>query len=170
MLTLTRIRSARAKSTRAHTGWRGQRLITVLVALCAGTLLGGCRTHRILVVDSEPRGALVRFDGEVLGRTPLEYEFQHYGPRRLTLYLPGYGTWSERVYLKTPWYSYFPLDFLTEVLIPMGLTHRRSFHIELEPDVGDDGGTTPATDCFVRRAAAVRRAEMDESQGDGDRP
>ena len=80
------------------------------------------------------------------------------------------------MYLKTPWYSYFPLDFLTEVVIPMGLTHRRSFHIELEPDVGDDGGATPATDGFIRRAAAVRRAESDSSagdegdEGDGNRP
>ncbi|MEE8469616.1 MAG: PEGA domain-containing protein [Planctomycetota bacterium] len=151
-------------------------MVTLLAVFVALTLVGGCRTHRILVVDSEPRGALVRFDGEVLGRTPLEHEFQHYGPRRLTLYLPGYGTWSERVYLKTPWYSYFPLDFLTEVLIPMGLTHRRSFHVELQPDVGDEGGTTPATDGFVRRAAAVRRAESEAhagdtgETGDGDRP
>ena len=159
--------------TRSGSAWSVQRGVSMFAVFVALTLVGGCRTRRILVVDSEPRGALVRFDGEVLGRTPLEHEFQHYGPRRLTLYLPGYGTWSERVYLKTPWYSYFPLDFLTEVLIPLGLTHRRSFHVELQPDAGDDGGATPATDGFVRRAAAVRRAESEAhagDTGDGDRP
>lgn len=120
-------------------------------------LLVGCRTTRVMAVTSDPPGALVRLDEEVIGRTPLEHEFLHYGRRRLTLYLPGYLTWSRRIEPKAPWYSRFPLDFVTEVLVPLGLTHRYDYQAVLIEDTGvDASGTAPAIEGYVQRTTAVR--------------
>ena len=125
-------------------------------------LLPGCRTTRVMEVTSDPPGALVRLDEEVIGRTPLEHEFLHYGRRRLTLYLPGYRTWSRRVEPEAPWYSRFPFDFVTEVLIPLGLTHRYAYEAVLVEDTGDDpSGTAPAIDGFVERAVEVRSRRIE---------
>ena len=120
--------------------------------------LGACRTHRILEVTSNPPGALVRLDEEVVGRTPLEHEFQHYGRRRLTLYLDGYRVWSERLRLTPPWYSRFPLDIVTQVLVPMGLTDRHRIDVRLWPDTGSAHETRAEVESFVERATALRRA------------
>lgn len=130
--------------------------------LAALSSLAGCRTTRVIEVTSNPPGALVRLDEEVIGRTPLEHEFHHYGRRRLTLYLPGYLTWSRRVEPKPPWYSRFPLDLLTEVLVPLGLTHRFAYRATLLEDTGvDETGVAPATQAFVERAVDVRRSRIE---------
>ena len=131
--------------------------------LVASTLaLSGCRTRRVMEVTSDPAGAVVRLDEEIVGETPLEIQFTHYGRRRLTLYLPGYRTWTRRVEPKRPWYSVFPLDFVTEVLLPLGLEHRHPYHAELQPDTGAVEETgEPATDAFVERAVEVRAARRE---------
>lgn len=126
--------------------------------LCGAFLLCGCRTRRILAVESVPPGALVRFDEEIIGHTPLEHEFVHYGKRRLTLYLPGYHTWSERLDLDPPLRARFPLDVIWELIIPLGRTDRRLYHVELQRDRGEDGEDDVRVDIFLERAWARREA------------
>ena len=129
-------------------------------ALLASCALVSCRTTRTLEVTSDPPGATVRLDEEVIGQTPLEYPFDYYGRRRLTLYLPGYRTWSRRINLKPPWYSRFPLDFVTEVLLPLGIDHRYPYDATLREDTGIADGGEPAIEAFVQRAAEMREAEQ----------
>lgn len=127
--------TARAQRASAH-GAAGPASRARLWMLLLGTLLSSaCATRRILSVESEPPGAQVRLDDELIGRTPLEYDFEHYGGRRLTLYLGGYRTWSAPLELERPWHARFPIDLITEVLIPMGLTDRHHVSVELEPDL-----------------------------------
>jgi regulator of sigma E protease len=84
---------------------------------------------------------VVRLDEEVIGTTPLEHEFVHGGQRRLSLYLPGYRTWSQRVDLEMPWYASFPFDLITEVRGQPVKTMA-----ELKKRIGDNRGeTVPVT-------------------------
>ncbi len=132
----------------------GQRHLALLLACLLPGLLGACRTQRILAVDSVPAGALVRFDEEIIGKTPLEHEFVHYGQRRLSLYLPGYQTWSEPVDLTPPLRARFPIDILTELLLPLGHTDRRSYQIELIADTGESPRQDVNAEEFFERAWA----------------
>ena len=128
-----------------------------LASIVLASVATGCRTHRYLVVTSDPPGALVRLDEEVVGRTPIDVEFEHYGRRRLTLYLSGDRTWSRRIRPHRPWYSRFPMDFFTEVLPPLGLEHRYPYHAVLVEDTGgEEVSGAPAMEGFIGRATALR--------------
>ena len=93
--------------------------------------LAGCRTRRYLEITTNPPGAEVRLDDERVGITPVKVPFEHFGVRRVTFYKPGYQTTSRRIKLRAPWYARFPLDIVSEVLLPMGLRDRRKVHQEL---------------------------------------
>lgn len=131
-------------------------MLRTALLLLALLVLGGCRTRRYLEVTSTPPGAEVRLDDESIGHTPLRIPFEHYGTRRLTFYLPGYRTLSERIHLAAPWYARFPLDVLMEVLLPVGLTDRRKFHQELVPGVEIMG--LPSLRSVIERASVLRQS------------
>lgn len=133
-----------------------------LVALLS--TLAACRTTRTLRITTEPEGALVRLDEEVIGRSPLEHEFVHGGQRRLSLYLPGHRTWSRRIDLEMPWYSRFPMDLLTELLIPLGLDHEFEVDVRLTVDTREELGEEPALGAYLERALELRASERVEAQ------
>ena len=124
-------------------------------ALCA-LALGACRAERRLIVETRPPGAQVRLDDELVGHTPLDLAFEHYGDRRLTLYRHGYHTHSEILELGQPWYSQFPLDLITEVLLPFGWKDLHQVRIPLEPESGNV--SRPDLDSVLLRAESLRRA------------
>jgi hypothetical protein len=126
----------------------------VLVALALG--LGACAVRRELVLTSEPDGAEVRIDGEPAGRTPLKVPFDHYGTRRFTFYLDGYVTDSQVVDIAPPWYGYFPLDIVSEVLLPFGWRDRHRVHADLLPGTG--AIPPPDLESVLERAEQLRRA------------
>lgn len=130
---------------------------------CMGLALMGlaaCAASRVLAVDSEPPGAIVRLDEEIIGQTPLEYEFLHYGVRRITLYLAGYETWSQRVEIARPWHARFPVDIFTEVLFPIGTKDRHELSVELLPD--EPSVAPPDIDALLERAYELRRSTPGE--------
>lgn len=122
-------------------------------------LLSGCRGDRILRIESIPPGATVRLDDRVIGRTPLEIDFEHYGQRRLSLYKETYRTYSERLDLRAPWWARFPIDLVTEVLLPLRLDDVREQRIILSADVGESEATV-ATQEFVEHALKARAGDM----------
>lgn len=126
---------------------------------CGWFVLAGCRAVRELRVSSEPSQAEVRLDGERVGTTPCFVPFEHYGTRRLTVYLPGYRTYSERVELTPPWYGRFPLDVFSEVLFPFGWRDIREVHVPLA--TGGDLLLEPDLPAILRRADALRHAGPD---------
>lgn len=119
-------------------------------------LLSACRTHRYLEITTEPPGAEVRLDDQAIGTTPVRVRFEHYGTRRVTFYKQGYRTQSERIKLSPPWYSRFPLDIVTEVILPLGLTDRRSFHRDLVP--GEEVMSLPSLRSVIDRANVLRQS------------
>ncbi|MDA1264880.1 MAG: PEGA domain-containing protein [Planctomycetota bacterium] len=119
----------------------------------------GCRTKRTLIVDSVPEGALVRLDEEVIGTTPLRHEFTHGGRRRVSIYHPGHRTWSQVVDLEMPWYARFPMDVLTEVILPLGIDHEFAFEVPLVRDTLEESSDAPAIEGYLTRARALWAAE-----------
>jgi hypothetical protein len=123
-------------------------------------LLGGlasCAAERTLFIDSNPPGALVRLDDTIVGTTPYQQNFDSYGTRRVTLYREGYRTASQLIVLQPKWFARFPLDLISEVLLPFGWKDPHEVKIDLEPESGSV--TSPDLDAVLRRAEGLRLAE-----------
>ncbi len=103
-----------------------------LLRLAALSLaLVSCQATRTLRVTSEPSQAEVRLDGVRVGTTPCEIPFEHYGVRRVGLYLSGYRSYSRSVEIEPPWYGQFPFDIVSEVLLPLGWNDTHVVHVKL---------------------------------------
>jgi len=95
-------------------------------------LFSGCVERKITIL-SDPPGANVWLDGEKVGETPVNVPFSFYGTREITLYKKGYQLFSTMESISIPIYEYFPLDFMSEFLIPFYLTDDHSFLYILKP-------------------------------------
>ncbi len=126
----------------------------IFVPLLALAALAGCRGERTLSLTSTPLGAEVRLDDQRIGVTPVKVAIDHYGTRRLTMYRAGSRLYSEPLELKAPWWSYFPIDVFTEVLNPVQLHDRQTFHVDLQPATGVEAD--PVTASFIEEAIRVR--------------
>jgi hypothetical protein len=127
-----------------------------LLLLATAALSTGCAAERTLRVTSEPLGAEVRVDGELRGATPVDVEFAHYGTRRVVLRRDGYGTATLRVALEPPWYARFPVDLVSEVLLPIGWKDQHAVHAVLLP--GEDKLALSTLRSVLDRAEMLRRA------------
>ncbi len=101
-------------------------------AAVAVGLLCGC-VERIVAVRTDPPGATLSVDGETVGRTPCEVRYVWYGTREIVVEHRGYRPVREMLPLRPPWWQIFPLDFITDVLIPFTLTDRVEVEYVLEP-------------------------------------
>ncbi|MBI5366881.1 MAG: PEGA domain-containing protein [Planctomycetes bacterium] len=106
--------------------------VLALVALLACAGLSGC-VDRKIEVESDPPGADVWVDGKHLGKTPIAIPFTYYGGRDLRLEKEGYQ--SIRVLHSTtpPVFEYFPVDLVSECIIPFNLHDVKSLRFDLEP-------------------------------------
>ena len=103
----------------------------ILVALCAPALTG-C-VERRFVITSDPPGALVLRNGQPLGATPVDDHFTYYGDYDFTLIKEGYETLQVKQHVNTPYYEYFPIDIVSEILVPFQIQDVRRFCYKLEP-------------------------------------
>ncbi len=139
----------------AVAGFRASAVLAIVAWLVMST--SGCAVKRELVITSDPPGALVRLDDTVVGTTPYKARFEAYGTRRITLYHTGYRTLSQVEDIDPPWYGVFPLDVVSEILIPVGWHDRHEFDYHMEPESGTV--TAPDLDQVLLRAEALRLAE-----------
>ncbi|MEO0651448.1 MAG: PEGA domain-containing protein [Planctomycetota bacterium] len=122
----------------------------------AAALLSSCAAKRTLTITSDPAGAEVRIDDVIVGQTPLVLPFFHYGTRQVTFYLEGYLTESFDVDVEPPWYARFPMDFVTEIFVPVGWSDNHRVHADMRG--GDELRTMPALQSVLERAEVLRRA------------
>ena len=129
--------------------------LLLLACLLLGGLVG-CAADRSLILTSEPPGADVWVDDDRVGVTPVKVEFFHYGTRRVTMRMEGYGTFSQKLEVSPPWYGRFPIDIVSEVLLPIGWDDHHPLHVVLER--GEDDLTLPTLRSVLERAETLRRA------------
>ena len=118
------------------------------MVLSAG-LLAGC-VERRYVITSDPPGAIVYKSGQPLGATPVDDHFIYYGKYDFMLVKEGYETLRVEQDIPTPWYEVFPLDFISENIVPWPITDVRRFHYQLQPR------QQVQTDQLLREADALR--------------
>ncbi|MCA9004234.1 MAG: PEGA domain-containing protein [Planctomycetaceae bacterium] len=107
-------------------------LLALLVLLAITQ--SGC-VHRRMTIRSIPAGALVKVDGDEIGYTPVSVDFTYYATREITLTKDGYETQTVMQKVKTPWYQVFPLDAVSDNLLPFEVTNRHEFTYQLQPKV-----------------------------------
>ena len=147
--------SASARFMRGVVSGRASRiLLPMLLAASAG-----CAAQRTLSVVSDPPGATLRIDDRIVGPTPYTEKFSEYGTRRITLYKAGYHSRSEVVELRAPWYATFPIDLVSEILLPFGWKDPHLVKLQLEAVKGEV--TMPDLTPVLERAQALRLAGPD---------
>lgn len=114
----------------------------VCVFVCAALALNslGCVT-RTLIINTDPPGAQVFVDNELIGESPVEMEFTHYGTRKIVIEKRDFDgkleyereTVSARI--SPPYYQVFPLDFFTDVLTPWNIEDEHVLRFKLRPKV-----------------------------------
>lgn len=102
----------------------------VAIASCALLLtLGGCVERRV-VVTSEPSGARVWLNDEVIGVTPCEAGFTYYGKYDVRLALDGFEPVHEGREMKAPLYEY-PIVDLAATAVPVTFESVNEWHFVL---------------------------------------
>ncbi len=105
---------------------------TLLVAsLAAVTMLGGCVERRVKVT-SEPSGARVWLNDEMIGTTPCQAGFKFYGKYDVRLALDGYEPIHEGRTMKAPIYEY-PIIDLAANAAPIDFESVNEWHFVLSP-------------------------------------
>ncbi len=111
----------------------GARLTLGWLLLLLILLTSGC-VRRRLTVRSNPSGAMVYFDKQPIGTTPVSTPFVYYGPyREIEVAKGGYKTEKVKHKLHPPWWQYPGLDFVTENLWPWEIRDERVVDIQLQP-------------------------------------
>ncbi len=85
-----------------------------------------------MTIRSEPPGAQIMINDEVIGVTPHAYDFEWYGWHRITLTKDGYERLDDHVNLKAPPYLWIPFDLAAE-LLPMTIRDDQAFSYHLAP-------------------------------------
>jgi len=135
----------------------GSRLRGVLACACAALIVwnAGC-VERKLLIRSEPSGAPVSIDERQVGSTPVEYEFSHYGTRRVRVGpvrdekdAVVFAAREQMVKITPPTSQKFPLGFFWEVLWPGTVVDEHAVTVTLEPPA-DEYGEDVAQDVMKR--------------------
>ncbi len=114
------------RKQRGYHGWL--RVATALTLLGASSCV-----ERRMTVRTDPPGALVEIDGEVVGFSPVSMSFAYYAPRKIKITHDDYETLTVIQEVPPPWWDNWLTEFFTENLWPFTLRDEREFHYVLEP-------------------------------------
>ncbi|WP_231612567.1 PEGA domain-containing protein [Novipirellula galeiformis] len=141
--TLTPLHSANANHTRlVHLLW-----IAFLALLSLPSM--GC-VRRRMTVRTNPPGATVSVDNQMIGTSPAASSFVYYGTREFRIEKDGYRTETIRRRFNPPWYQMPGIDFISETLWPGDLRDERIIDVELVPK------TLEPTPDILQRADSLR--------------
>ncbi len=94
---------------------------------------------RTLTIRTDPPGAQVFVDDKLIGESPVEMKFTHYGIRKIVIEKRDYDGKliyeRETVFAKVspPYYQVFPFDFVTDVVVPIDIKDKRVLSFKLRP-------------------------------------
>jgi len=109
----------------------------------------GC-VRRRMTVRTNPPGAVVSVDNQLIGTSPAASSFVYYGTREIRVEKDGYRTETVKTRINPPWYQYPGLDFISETLWPWEIRDERIIDVELVPQVLE------TTDQVLGRADQLR--------------
>lgn len=101
------------------------------LAICVAC--SGC-VRRRLMVRSNPPGASVYVDKQLIGTTPAASSFTYYGTREIEVVADGFRTEKVLRTLSPPWYQLPPFDFFSETLWPGEIRDERIIDITMVPE------------------------------------
>jgi len=104
-----------------------------------------------MTVRTNPPGAVVYVDDYEIGTAPVSVDFTYYGTRKIRLVKNGYETLTVMQPVGAPWYEYFPVDFVSENLIPGKIRDNRTLDYQLVPE-----RVVPSEE-LLERAEGLRR-------------
>ncbi len=119
-----------AHSTRSRLALTTLLLLLPLVVL--PLMATGC-FHRALDIRTNPEGATVSVNGEVVGPSPVVVPFDFYGIFHVVARAEGHLSSRVAYDAESPWYSSFPLDIVVELLLPWAVDDVHRIDLELEP-------------------------------------
>jgi hypothetical protein len=105
---------------------------SAFVLLGLAVLPLGC-VRRTMTVRTEPEGARVLLNDEVVGTSPVTVDFTWYGDYDVTCRKDGYETLHTHHRIKPPWYQVPPFDFFAEGFTPFTLHDKQEMSFTLEP-------------------------------------
>ncbi len=108
------------------------RLNFLFIVAILGLMLTGCMQRR-LTVRSNPPGALVYIDDVEVGLSPVSIPFTYYGTRTIRLEKDRFKTVEIQQKINPPWYQIPPLDFISEILVPVEIRDEREVKVDLQP-------------------------------------
>jgi hypothetical protein len=130
----------------------------VSFALFAGLVATGTAcVERILQVRSDPAGATVFINGKEVGTTPLDHPFSFYGTVDVMLRARSCLAYRELKSLSPPWYELFPIDFFSEILVPVQLKDVHTVEVAMTPA---SAGESEAQQVELEKKAAELRAAL----------
>jgi hypothetical protein len=106
------------------------------------------------MVRSNPPGAMVYIDNQLIGTTPCATNFVYYGTREVRLVKAGYETYTVNQPIPAPWYEIPPLDFVSENLVWKKIQDFRTVTYDLKPQ------TVVPTEQLLGRAEELRRSTL----------
>lgn len=121
----------------------------ILLCAIAAIATTGC-VRRRMQVRTNPPGATVSVDNQVIGTTPAASSFTYYGTREFRIEKDGFRTETIRRKFKPPWYQWPGLDFISETLWPGEVRDERIIDVQLVPR------ELAPTDEIINRADALR--------------
>ena len=104
-----------------------------VLAVAAGTGCNGVR--RRLTIRTDPPGATVWVNDQEIGRTPISHNITYSGTYKIRLAMEGKKTKTVMYAVKTPWYLWPGVDFISENLVPGELRDQQICDERLEPDL-----------------------------------
>lgn len=127
--------------------------LSLLAFAFAPLMMVGC-VRRRMTVRTNPPGATVSIDNQVIGTAPAASSFVYYGTREFRIEKDGYRTETIRRRISPPWYEFPGLDFVSETLWPGEIRDERIIDVELVPKTLE-----PSTD-VVQRADSLRTESL----------
>ncbi|MBO7725002.1 MAG: PEGA domain-containing protein [Thermoguttaceae bacterium] len=108
-------------------------LFGAVFLLLTGTGCNGVR--RRLTIRTDPPGATVWINDQEIGRTPISHNVTYSGTYKIRLAMEGKKTKTVMYAVKTPWYLWPGVDFISENLVPGELRDQQICEERMEPDL-----------------------------------
>jgi hypothetical protein len=146
------------------------KLAVCWLACAVGLLAPGC-VRRRLTVRTNPPGALVYVDHQLVGPSPASTSFTYYGTRHIEVVGDGYRTEKVLRTFYPKWYQIPPLDLVAETVWPWELRDQRVVDITMvtQPTVPSEELIARADEMRLQAANGIA-VPLTRTQGPPDPP